>query len=113
MPVSDLGLTNRSLDILNSYMRLYFHYVQPMLPFCHIPTFCVRQTSGFLLAGMLAIGAQYSKIPGSNSFSLIIGDIINAAVGTVVSANNKLSRENQIWQSLIQWSLLRYTGNRR
>lgn len=98
---------------LDHFLSLYFKHVHPYIPWCHLATFEPSKTSGFLLASMVALGAQYSGVEGARHFSHVLGDVVHRAVGAIVTNNNTLNRELQLWQALMLWSFFKGAGVRR
>lgn len=102
-----------SVATLDHFLRLYFKHVHPYIPWCHLSTLEPSKTSGFLLAAMVAVGAQYSDVEGAKPYSNVLGDIVQRAVGEVVTNNNSLNRDLQLWQALMLWSFFKGSGVRR
>lgn len=103
-------LSRISLPTLDHFLELYFTYPNLYLAWCHLPLFDARRVSGFLLGMLLAVGAQYSKLPGARAFSHVLGDIVHRAIGNIVITNNAFTRDIQLWQACIIWTLFKNSG---
>jgi hypothetical protein len=103
-------LTRISLGVLDHFLASYFSNTHTHMPWCHVPTFVPRKTTGFLLGMMLAVGAQHSPLPGAKAFSHVLGDVVHRALGNIVISNNAFTRDIQLWQACIIWSSYKACG---
>jgi len=62
---------------------------------------------------MLALGARYSPLRGSDNLADVLSDMVSKSLGNCITSDHVLARDIQLQRAAILWSLQRSTGSRR
>jgi hypothetical protein len=65
----DLDRAFPNVEIVATFVRLYFEHFHPILPVIHKPSFSLERCPAILLIAMISIGASYSKLKNAKQFA--------------------------------------------
>ncbi|KAH7208340.1 hypothetical protein BKA60DRAFT_464454 [Fusarium oxysporum] len=68
------------IDVLNSFMQLYFEYVNAQFPVLHLPTFQPSPKSWMLVLAVVAVGCSHSAIRNQHEFAVPLRDLLHQAL---------------------------------
>lgn len=71
------------LHTINHFISLYFERFDQQMPIIHLPTFKVTEAPPLLLAGMIGLGATFSRLPGAKTLSTEISDVIRTTLNVL------------------------------
>jgi hypothetical protein len=86
-----------------------------------------RRTSALVLAMIIALGALYSPLESSIELAYIIGEFVKDACCHMVripvlvvytiklqmEVDNRTARSVSVWQAILLWTQLKWSGSRR
>jgi hypothetical protein len=73
------------IDVLNSFMQLYFEFVNAQFPVLHLPTFQPSAKSWMLVLAVVAVGCSHSAIRNQHEFAVPFRDLLRQALVVKVS----------------------------
>ncbi|KAI1043541.1 hypothetical protein LB505_010133 [Fusarium chuoi] len=68
------------IDVLNSFMQLYFEFVNAQFPLLHRPTFKPSPKSWMLVLAVVAVGCCHSAIRNQHEFAVPLRDLLHKAL---------------------------------
>lgn len=74
-----------SQEVLHAFVELYLEYFDPKFPFLHRSKLKGTGLEWVVLIAIAAVGSQYSMVPGSHDYGLVLQDLLGRALGDCVS----------------------------
>lgn len=74
-----------SQEILHAFVELYLEYFDPKFPFLHRSKLKGTGLEWVVLIAIAAVGSQYSMIPSSHDYGIVLQDLLGRALGDCVS----------------------------
>ncbi|KAH8430255.1 fungal specific transcription factor domain-containing protein [Aspergillus melleus] len=100
--------------ILNSWVQLYFEHFHPIFPLLHKRSFGGPATHWLLTFAVAAIGAQFSRLPESQTCARAMQELIRRFTIHLCEHHNRNGRELWLTQVvLLNQIAFRYSGERR
>ncbi|KAI9881482.1 MAG: hypothetical protein M1830_000045 [Pleopsidium flavum] len=87
------GMVGTSAGSLEDYLDCYWQHFHPLFPIIHRPTLFIKTPPPLLAAAMVAIGAQFSTRPGSNSYSTFMHE---ACIKLLSTQRNQITDRSRI-----------------
>ncbi|KAF4429654.1 hypothetical protein FACUT_9062 [Fusarium acutatum] len=69
-----------NIVVLNSFMQLYFEFVNAQFPILHLPTFKPSPKSWMLVLAVVAVGCSHSAIRNQHEFAVPLRDLLHQAL---------------------------------
>ncbi|KAJ5214779.1 hypothetical protein N7449_001948 [Penicillium cf. viridicatum] len=95
-----------NLDVLNSFMQLYFEFVHPHLPVLHLPTFNPGPESWMLVLAVVAAGCHHSAIENQHEFAVPLRDLLHQAIMTKLLDVHRIDCDLILGQTVLLHQLL-------
>ncbi|KAH8077061.1 fungal-specific transcription factor domain-containing protein [Filobasidium floriforme] len=73
----------KSLDLINHFVSLYFDKFEAQMPIIHLPTFRIDEADPLLVASMISLGATFSRLPGSKTFSTELVEVVRRCINVL------------------------------
>lgn len=74
-----------SQEVLHAFVELYLEYFDSKFPFLHRSKLKGTGLEWVVLIAIAAVGSQYSMIPGSHDYGLVLQDLLGRALADCVS----------------------------
>lgn len=69
-----------SLDVLNSFMQVYFEEFHPLFPFLHVPSLVPSEENWILVLAAATIGSRFSQALACTDISKSLDELLRRAV---------------------------------
>lgn len=90
------------LELLGSFLELYFEYFNPMIPIIHQATFQPSSENWTLLLAMMTVGGQYSTLHAREQYVTALQALLQRAISAKVNPSFSRCREtvnSHSWQT--------------
>jgi hypothetical protein len=62
---------------------VYFDKFEAQMPIIHLPTFHIDEADPLLVASMISLGATFSRLPGSKTFSTELVEVVRRCINVL------------------------------
>ncbi|SNX82165.1 uncharacterized protein MEPE_00871 [Melanopsichium pennsylvanicum] len=97
----DAAFATLDAATLNVYLQLFFTHCYSYLPAIHQVTFDPDRCDPRLLAALCAVGAFFSKVPGSRSAAIYLAGLVQMSVSRATVSNHALARVTTTFQAIL------------
>ncbi|KAI5810333.1 fungal-specific transcription factor domain-containing protein [Pyronema omphalodes] len=96
----DLDRAFPNVEIVATFVRLYFQHFHPILPVIHKPSFSLERCPAILLIAMISIGASYSKLKNAKQFADGLSELCRRSLTWLSEKDPALGRTAFYLQSM-------------
>ncbi|KAI0156034.1 hypothetical protein BJ166DRAFT_531989 [Pestalotiopsis sp. NC0098] len=101
-----------SQEVLHAFVELYLEYFDPKFPFLHRSKLKGTGLEWVVLIAIAAVGSQYSMVPGSHDYGLVLQDLLGRALGDCASSKSKRTDIAFIQSLFLRHILLFFSGTK-
>ncbi|KAF5859192.1 hypothetical protein ETB97_003205 [Aspergillus alliaceus] len=99
------GQTFPDVDILNTFMQMYFEFCHEELPLFHLPTFDPSPESWIVVAAIIAVGSNYSMSRYRLEVSDTLLSVLHRAVAQKMTDNTLVDGDLELAQGILLFNL--------
>jgi hypothetical protein len=95
------------LEVTNIFIGLFFKFFAPTAPVLHQPTLDIDSLPPSLLAVMVAIGAEQTRLRGTRHFGILVLDHVRRNIQAAIDADRTITRDPVV---IYTYALICYAG---